>query len=116
MPVGKNDCADLIAVLGEVGNVGYNDVNAEEFLFGEHQAGIDDDDVVLPSQGEAVHSELAQPSQRDYPQFVLCHLWRFYTAELSGPADRCFAPFAMRDAGATRAGPAIDASRLCNSR
>ena len=72
--MGEDDGANLVAILGEVADIGYNDVDTEEFLFGEHQAGIDDDDVVLPSQGEAVHAELAQPSQRDYPQFVLCHL------------------------------------------
>ena len=67
--VGENDGADALAVLDEVGNVGDDDVDAEEFGFGEHQAGIDDDNVVAPAHGHAVHAELAETAERDDLQF-----------------------------------------------
>src|SRR5579862_7539932 len=57
--VGENDAANLVAILGEVGNIGHNDVDAKQFGFREHEAGVDDDNVVLPAHGHAVHSELA---------------------------------------------------------
>jgi hypothetical protein len=57
--VGEHDGANLVAILGEVGDVGYNDIDTEELLFRKHQAGIDHDDVIVPTQGEAVHPELA---------------------------------------------------------
>ena len=59
--------ADHALVLLQVGGVGDDDVHAEKFLLGEHQARIDDDDVVAGAQDEHVHSELAQPAERDGP-------------------------------------------------
>jgi hypothetical protein len=64
MPVGEDDGADLGAVLDEVGDVGDDDVDAEEFIFRKHEAGVDDDDVVLPAEGEAVHAEFAETTER----------------------------------------------------
>ena len=49
--VGEDDGADVVAVLDEIADVGNDDVDAEQLFFGEHQAGVDDDDVVLPSGG-----------------------------------------------------------------
>ena len=67
--VGEDDGADALAVLDEIGDVGDDDVDAEEFGFGEHQAGIDDDNVVTPAHGHAVHAELAETAERDDLQF-----------------------------------------------
>src|SRR5213594_396431 len=58
--VREHDAAYSLPVLDQVGNVGHNDVDAQQFGFGEHQSGVDDDNVVAPAQGHAVHSELAQ--------------------------------------------------------
>ena len=58
--VGEDDGADVLLVLDEVGNVGDDDVDAEELGLGKHEAGIDDDDVVFIAEGEAVHAELAE--------------------------------------------------------
>ena len=58
--VGEDDGADVLLVLDEVGDVGDDDVDAEELGLGEHEAGIDDDDVVFVAEGEAVHAELAE--------------------------------------------------------
>ena len=65
MAVGEDDAADHGAIFDEIGDVGDDDVDAEQFGLGEHKAGIDDDDVVLPANGSAVHAELAEASQRD---------------------------------------------------
>ena len=61
--VGEDDAANTLAVLDEIGNVGDNDVDAEQFGLGEHEAGVDDDDVVAPANGHAVHAELAQAAR-----------------------------------------------------
>ena len=64
--VGEDDGADLVAVLGEVADVGDDDVDAEQLFFREHQAGVDDDDVILPAEGHAVHAELAKAPEGDH--------------------------------------------------
>ena len=61
--VGKNDAAHLLAVFDQIGDVGDNNVDAEQFGFGKHQPGVDDDNVVTPANGHAVHPELAQAAQ-----------------------------------------------------
>jgi hypothetical protein len=68
--VGEDDCADLVTVLEEVAYVGHDDVDAEELFFREHEAGIDDDDVIVEAKGEAIHAEFAESPQRYYLQFV----------------------------------------------
>ena len=68
--MGEDDGADMLPILSEVSDVGYDDVHAQELRFGEHQAGVDDDDVVFPSQGEAVHAEFAQAAERDDFQLI----------------------------------------------
>ena len=67
MRVGQNDGAHHALVLFQVGDVGNDDIHAEQFLLGEHEARVNDDDVVAGAQGEHVHSELAQPAERDGP-------------------------------------------------
>ena len=71
--VGEDDSANALAVFDEIGNVGDDDVDAQQFGFGEHQAGVDDDDVVAPAHGHAVHAELAQAAQRHDMQFSSWH-------------------------------------------
>ena len=56
----KQDGANLIAIFEQVGNVGNNNVDSEQLRLGKHEAGIDDDDIVAPPQGHAVHAELAE--------------------------------------------------------
>ena len=63
MAVGQDNRAHLLAVFDQVRDVGNNDVHAQQFGFGEHQAGVDDDNVIAPAHGHAVHSELAQTAQ-----------------------------------------------------
>src|SRR5262249_38377915 len=64
MSVREDDGANRIAILQQIGNVGNNDIYAEKLGFRKHQARVDDDDVIAPTHGHAVHSELAQTAQR----------------------------------------------------
>ena len=67
MRVRQNDATDQPLVLLQVSGVRDDDVNAEKLLLREHQSGIDDNDVVGGAHDEHVHSELAQPAERDGP-------------------------------------------------
>ncbi len=42
--------------------------------FREHEAGVDDDDVVFPAEREAVHSEFAEAAEGDDFQLICLHL------------------------------------------
>ena len=72
--VREDDGADVFPVFSEVGDVGHNDVDAEQFRFREHEAGVDHDDVVFPADREAVHSEFAEAAEGDDFQFLGLHL------------------------------------------
>ena len=48
--VGENDGPDMSLVFNQVGDVGDHDIDAEELRLGEHQAGVDHDNVVFPAQ------------------------------------------------------------------
>jgi hypothetical protein len=69
VPVGENDAAHHFAILKQVRNVGDNDVDAQQLGFGEHESGIDNDDVIAIADGHAVHAELAHAAQRNDMQF-----------------------------------------------
>ena len=43
-------------------------------MFREHQAGINNNNVIFPAQREAVHSELAKTAKGDNLQFFALHL------------------------------------------
>jgi hypothetical protein len=68
--VGKDDAADHGAVFEEERDVGYDDVDAEELFFREHEAGVDDEDVVAEAESEAVHAKLAESAERNDLQFI----------------------------------------------
>src|ERR1700739_4280642 len=63
--MGEDDGADVFPVLGEVGDVGHDDVDAQKFRFREHEAGVDHDNVVFPADRQAVHSEFAEAAEGD---------------------------------------------------
>ena len=63
--VREDDGANVGAILFEVGDVRNNEVDAEELGFGEHHAGVDDDDVVAEPQGHHVHAEFAEAAEWD---------------------------------------------------
>jgi hypothetical protein len=74
--VRQDDAANVLAILDEITDVGDDDVDAEEFGFGEHQSGVDDDNVVGPANGHAVHAEFAESAEGDDLQFASGHASR----------------------------------------
>ena len=68
--VGDEDGADLVLVLAQVGDVGDDEVHAGHVLFGEHNPGVDDDDVVAVLKGHHVLADFAEAAQGDDPQYV----------------------------------------------
>ena len=69
MTMREDDGTNMITVLEQIGDVGNDDIDAQEFGFGEHQSGVDDDDVIGPADGHAVHPELAQAAERNDMEF-----------------------------------------------
>src|SRR5438270_5267487 len=65
MAVREHDPTDMLPVFGEVRNVGDHDIDAEKFGLGEHEAAVDDKNVVSPADRHAVHTELAEASEGD---------------------------------------------------
>ena len=63
--VGDEERPDLVAVLLEVRHVGHDEVDAEHLLVGEHQAAVDDDDVVAVLEHVHVLADLPHPAERD---------------------------------------------------
>ena len=57
--------AHVRLVLDQIGDVGHDDIDAQQLRLREHEAGVDDNNVVFPAEGEAVHAELAQAAERD---------------------------------------------------
>ncbi len=57
--VSQDDGANVLAILDEVGDIGNDDVYAEQLGLRKHETGIDDDYVVCPAKRQAVHSEFA---------------------------------------------------------
>ena len=55
----------LVAVVGDEAEVGNDEVDAREPSLGKHKAGVDGDHVVAEANDHHVHSELAEPAQRD---------------------------------------------------
>ena len=63
--VGQNQAADVFAILLEIGEIGRDDIDAQQLGVGEHHPGVENDDVVAVADGHAVHPELAQAAERD---------------------------------------------------
>jgi hypothetical protein len=65
VPVGKNDCCDVVAIGFEKIEVGYADVNTVGGLFGKAHARVKDEHLILVSHGHAIHPKLADPAERN---------------------------------------------------
>jgi hypothetical protein len=39
-----------------------DDIDAEELFFGEHESGVDDEDVVAEAECQTIHAELTEPA------------------------------------------------------
>ncbi|GGH15781.1 hypothetical protein GCM10011586_37130 [Silvibacterium dinghuense] len=71
--VGEHDAADKFAILNKIGDVGDDNIHAEKFRFREHEAGVDDENVVFVAEGEAVHAEFAESAQRYDLELCVSH-------------------------------------------
>ena len=69
MSVGQDDAANALTVLGEIRNVRDNDIDTEQFGFRKHHSGVDDNNVIAPANGHAVHSKLAETAKGHQMQF-----------------------------------------------
>ena len=73
VPMCQHNPAHALAVFNEIRNIGNNNIDTQQFGLGKHQAGIDNDNVIAPAQGHAVHAELAQSAQGHNLQFSGWH-------------------------------------------
>ena len=64
--VGQDHRTEVLLVLFEKGEVGHDQVDAQQLRFRKHHPAIDDDDVIAVADGGHVHSELAQAAQGYY--------------------------------------------------
>ena len=71
--VGKDDAAYAGAILDEVGDIRHDDIDAEQVALRKHKASVDDEDVFVPADGHAVHSELAESANGDDLQLAFRH-------------------------------------------
>ncbi len=71
--VSEHDPAHPLPVFDEIGNIGNHDVHAEQFSLGEHQPGVDHNNVIAPAHGHAVHTELAEAAEGHNLQFSSWH-------------------------------------------
>ncbi len=53
----------MLLVLLEIGDVGDDDIHAEELGLGKHHARIDQNHIVARTEDHHVHAELAQSAQ-----------------------------------------------------
>ena len=72
--VRQDDGAHMLLVLNQVGDIGNNDIDAQQLRLRKHQPRVDHDNVVFPAQRKAVHAELAQSAQGNDLQFFSLHL------------------------------------------
>ena len=73
VPVREQQRAHMLPVFLEEGQIGRDDIDAQQFGFGKHHSGIDHDDVVAVADGHHVHPELAESAERDDLQLFIWH-------------------------------------------
>jgi hypothetical protein len=71
--VSQNNTADFVSVLQQISNVRDNNVHAEQLGFREHQACVNDDNVVTIAHGHAVHSKFAKTAKGYKMEFMRGH-------------------------------------------
>ncbi len=70
MPVGDDDRLDVIRALAQISEVGQHEVDPKHVGGGKAQPGVDDDDPVLVFDDRHVLADLAEPAERQDPQFA----------------------------------------------
>ena len=72
--VGQHDRLHPIRTRGQIRDVGVDQVDAEHVAFGEHQAGIDHQNVIAAFQGHHVLADFAEAPQGDDAKRCLCQM------------------------------------------
>src|ERR1700675_74012 len=73
MTMSEDEGANALPVFDQIGNIRHDDVHAQQFGLGEHQTGVNDDDVIAPTHSHAIHSKLAQTAEGHNLQFSSWH-------------------------------------------
>ena len=73
--MGDEERLDVGAALLEVADVGDDEVDAEHLLVGEHQAAVDDHDLVAVLEHVHVLADLAHPAERDDSERLVVVGW-----------------------------------------
>ena len=66
--VGDDEGLDALALVAQVGDVRHDEVDAVHLLLGEHEAAVDDDDLVGELEDGHVLADLADAAERDDPE------------------------------------------------
>jgi hypothetical protein len=56
----ENNSTNMLPVFGQIGDVWDNNIHAQKLGLGEHETGINDNNVIAPAHGHAIHTELAE--------------------------------------------------------
>jgi hypothetical protein len=59
--------------LQEISDVRNDDIHSQQFGFREHQAGVNDDNVIAIAHGHAVHSKFAETAKGYKMEFMRGH-------------------------------------------
>ena len=73
MAVRQNEPAHHGGMLLQIGEIGSDDIHAEQLGIREHHAGVDHDDVVAVAQRHRIHAEFAETAERDNFEFLIGH-------------------------------------------
>src|SRR5712691_12975758 len=66
--VAEKDAQDLAAALEQIRDVRQDEVDAKHVVLREHEAGVDDEHLVLPLKSPHVDADLAKAAQRQVPK------------------------------------------------
>src|SRR6202158_504698 len=82
--VGEEDAKNFTIALQQVRDVRQHEVDSGHVFLGEHEAGVDDQDLAVPFEGPHVYADLAQAAQRDIPKSRRTHSRRSCSASCFG--------------------------------
>src|SRR5690242_10036746 len=82
--VGDDPAPDLVSLVQQVCDVGDDEVDAQHLVLGEHQAAVDEEDLLPALEGHHVLADLAQATERDDFEDGLSHGRRSSVANYNG--------------------------------
>ena len=64
--MGDNDAPYFSLPLQEIADIGNHQIDAQHFFFGEHESGVDDNNVILIFHDHHVFTDFTQPAEGNY--------------------------------------------------